>query len=150
METKWAEQSSLSLVLNGRLFNPQSVKVGDEIDGFRVKEVWLGDHGEKKVAFEGTFTIEGQLTSNFFDNKAYSGEEGLKLLDSKALPDLVIVDLKMPGIKGKEVIQAVRQNPNFDDVPVMILTCSVKNDNDFPSEDSYQDHITKPFNIEEV
>ncbi len=81
--------------------------------------------------------------------KAYSGEEGLGLLDSKALPDLVIVDLKMPDIKGKEVIMAIRQNKKFSDVPVMILTGSVMNDNDFPYEDSYQAHVTKPFDIEE-
>jgi CheY-like chemotaxis protein len=100
-------------------------------------------------------TIVFFLSDLFLDEgydilKAYSGEEGLKLLDSKALPDLVIVDLKMPGINGKDVIQAIRQNPKFNDVPVMILTGSVKNDNDYPGEGSYQALVTKPFDIEEV
>ncbi len=97
------------------------------------------------------FFLGELLSDQGYDTlQAHSGEEGLRLLDSKALPDMIIVDLKMPGVNGKEVIQQIRQNPIFNEVPVMIVTGSVKNDYDYPGEDSYQALVTKPFNLEEV
>lgn len=77
--------------------------------------------------------------------KAYSGEEGLRLFNSKTPPDLVITDLKMPGISGKAVIQAIRENPK--EIPIIIVTGCVMN-GDFPEEGSYQAIFYKPFDIE--
>ena len=78
--------------------------------------------------------------------KAYSGEEGLRLFNSKTPPDLVITDLKMPGISGKAVIQAIRENPK--EIPIIIVTGCVMN-GDFPEEGSYQAIFYKPFDLEE-
>jgi DNA-binding response OmpR family regulator len=81
---------------------------------------------------------------------ASSGEEGLIKLNSEHPPDLVMVDLKMPGISGKMVIQKMRENFMFHEIPVIIITGSEKNDVDFPPDGSYQDVIYKPFRLEEV
>jgi DNA-binding response OmpR family regulator len=81
---------------------------------------------------------------------ASSGYEGLTKLNSEPPPNLVMVDLKMPGISGKIVIQKMRENPLFCEIPVIIITGSEKNDLDFPPDETYQDIIFKPFRLEEV
>jgi CheY-like chemotaxis protein len=81
---------------------------------------------------------------------ASGGAAGLGKLASEAPPDLVLVDLKMPGTSGKEVIQKMRQNPRFCETPVFIVTGSEKNDIDFPPDGTYQALIDKPFRLEEV
>ena len=51
---------------------------------------------------------------------AHRGETGLELVDTEA-PDLVLLDLSMPGMHGFEVLEQIRL---FSDVPVIILTAA--------------------------
>ncbi len=81
---------------------------------------------------------------------AYGGEEGLARLNNDPPPDLILLDLKMPGTSGKMVMQKLRQNPLFQKIPVIIVTGSEKNDVDFPPDGTYQAIIYKPFTPEEV
>ncbi len=81
--------------------------------------------------------------------KAHSGEEGLRLLDREAPPDLVITDLKLPGVSGQEVIRKIRQDPVFDKVPIIIMSGSVFQEVYYPNKSSYQALVAKPFDIEE-
>ncbi len=81
---------------------------------------------------------------------ASDGEEGLSKLNSEPPPDLIMVDLKMPVLGGREVIAKLRQNPLFCEIPVFIVTGSAKNDTDFPPDGTYQAIIGKPFLLEEV
>jgi two-component system, OmpR family, alkaline phosphatase synthesis response regulator PhoP len=81
---------------------------------------------------------------------ATGGQEGLTVLNSGHPPDLVIVDLKMPGTGGKVVVQTMRQNHKLNTLPVIILTGSVPHSADFPPEGSYHAVIYKPFHLEEV
>jgi DNA-binding response OmpR family regulator len=59
------------------------------------------------------------LRTNGFDALiANSGEEGLRLIREKS-PQLVILDLMMPGMDGWQVCKAVR---NFSNIPILILS----------------------------
>lgn len=40
-------------------------------------------------------------------------------------PDLVLLDLKMPGVDGFEVLRQVKENPNLRSIPIIVLTTSV-------------------------
>ncbi|OHD61612.1 MAG: hypothetical protein A2014_07585 [Spirochaetes bacterium GWF1_49_6] len=53
--------------------------------------------------------------------EAVNGKEGLKFLDSHPI-DLVIVDLNMPEMNGLEFITKVKENPNYADLPIVVLT----------------------------
>lgn len=81
---------------------------------------------------------------------AYSGDEGLELLNRKGPLDLILVDLKMPGTSGKKVVQAIREKPLYKSTPIMVVTGSVKNKTDFPPKDSYQAFVSKPFDLGEI
>ncbi len=56
---------------------------------------------------------------------ASSGEEGLASLRSEAeLPALVLLDLKMPGMDGLDVLRAIRADARLCPVPVIVVTHS--------------------------
>ena len=65
-------------------------------------------------------------------------------------PDLILLDLNLPRMDGREVLTAVRDDPSLTDIPVVILTTS-KAEEDIAA--SYRQHancyISKPVGIEE-
>ena len=52
---------------------------------------------------------------------AHSGYEGLALMHEK-LPDLVLLDLMLPGLHGFEVIEHIRQEPGWRQIPIVIIS----------------------------
>jgi len=52
---------------------------------------------------------------------AYSGEDALDMIDTQR-PDLVILDVKMPGLDGFEVLDRLRRDARFASVPIVMLT----------------------------
>ena len=78
---------------------------------------------------------------------AASGEEGLALLKSH-LPDLVLLDLHLPGLSGLDVCRAVREE---SDVPIIILSVQGDEPTKVRALDlGADDYVTKPFGIEEL
>lgn len=77
---------------------------------------------------------------------AFNGRQALDFVDSKA-PDIMILDLKMPGIDGMEVLRRVRKN--FPDIQVIILT---GHGNDLDEAEARRlgvfDYLKKPVDIE--
>lgn len=52
---------------------------------------------------------------------AYNGEEALQKI-ADAPPDLVVLDVQMPGIDGYEVCRQLRANPLHEELPIIMLT----------------------------
>ena len=79
--------------------------------------------------------------------RAYSGTEALYLL-SQNKPDLVLLDLMLPGISGEAVLEEIRKKGNL---PVIVLTAKDSLDEKVEVLTSgADDYITKPFEIREV
>lgn len=76
---------------------------------------------------------------------ASDGEEGLRLAH-KRRPDLIILDLMLPGMDGMAVCRKVRKNAELRSVPVLMLTARGQ-ENDVVSgfEAGADDYVTKPF-----
>ena len=51
---------------------------------------------------------------------AKDGEEGLKKANER--PDLILLDILLPGINGFEVLRRLKQNSKTKDIPVVVLT----------------------------
>lgn len=65
--------------------------------------------------------IKERLEEEFFVNAAKTGEEGLKLLALNK-PDLVLLDLMLPGISGEQVLKEMKEKAATKDIPVIILS----------------------------
>ncbi|OGL41719.1 MAG: DNA-binding response regulator [Candidatus Schekmanbacteria bacterium RBG_13_48_7] len=76
---------------------------------------------------------------------AASGEDGLKLARINH-PDLIILDLMLPGIDGLSACKLLKNDPKTSDIPVMMLTAKVE-ESDVVSglELGADDYVTKPF-----
>ena len=63
-----------------------------------------------------------KLESNNYDVwVAVNGLEGLKAIE-KSIPELVLLDLKMPVMSGEEFLHKFRKNPKYQNIPVVVLT----------------------------
>jgi DNA-binding response OmpR family regulator len=81
---------------------------------------------------------------------AHSGVEGLKLARRES-PDLIILDILMPGMDGYQVCRELRQDPMLGDVPVLLLTAKGKDEDKIEGfRAGADDYLTKPFNIDEL
>ena len=94
---------------------------------------------------------ESLLKKNGFDTEVCNdGESALEFL-SKNSPDLILLDIIMPGIDGYQFSESIKANPRLKDTPVIFL--SAMNDEDsiikgFKS--GGVDFITKPFRTQEL
>ncbi len=77
---------------------------------------------------------------------ASSGENGLKVAQNQK-PDLILLDVILPGIKGRDVCKKLKKDPETKDIPVVFLT-SKESDDDIQAEKAVgaQEHLTKPVN----
>lgn len=76
---------------------------------------------------------------------APNGEKALKIAYSDAPPDLILLDVMMPGLSGHEVCRRLKANPDRQHIPVIFVTamCSV-DDERLGLEIGAVDYITKP------
>ncbi len=96
-------------------------------------------------------TVERSLRGNEFRVVlANSGIDGLKAARRRH-PDLVILDVLMPGMDGYTVCREMRADPLLKDVPVLFLTAKVKDEDKIAGfMAGGDDYLSKPFNIDEL
>lgn len=82
--------------------------------------------------------------------EAGNGEEGLRLL-KKEKPDLILLDVMMPGLKGWEVCGRIKADERLRNIPVAMFTVRTAEDDIEKSRDcGAEAHINKPFDREEL
>ena len=82
--------------------------------------------------------------------KAYEGYEGLEMA-KKERPNLIILDLMLPGIQGLEICKMIRSNSITATIPIIILTAkSDPLDKILGLEIGADDYMTKPFHVREL
>jgi|AntRauTorckE5430_2_1112549.scaffolds.fasta_scaffold06318_2 DNA-binding response OmpR family regulator len=81
---------------------------------------------------------------------AVNGREGLKMLDEYA-PDIIISDVMMPEMDGLEFLKIVKENPQTEITPVIMITANTVKEVKFIGlEYGANDYITKPFDSREL
>lgn len=77
--------------------------------------------------------------------KARDGEEGLQL-SRQHKPDLIILDLMLPGIDGFRVCEMIRKDKTTSNIPIIMLTARTGDEDMIAGlENGADDYITKPF-----
>ncbi|MCK4667334.1 response regulator [Candidatus Dependentiae bacterium] len=98
-----------------------------------------------------TDMLKMNLTEDGFDVEiAYSAKE-LYLLMKANIPDLILLDIMMPEIDGWEVIETLKDDDKYRDVPIIVISAktSVK-DKDRGLQLGAIEYLTKPFKVENV
>ena len=79
-----------------------------------------------------------------------SGVEGLKAARRRT-PDLVILDIIMPGMDGYTVCREMRSDPLLTEIPILFLTAKIKDEDKIAGfKAGADDYLSKPFNIDEL
>ncbi len=106
---------------------------------------------EKILIIEDEEDIQELIVYNLrkegYDNLkiADSGEDGLKMVPTFA-PDVVLLDLMLPGMDGLSVCRSLKNNPETVQIPIVMLTAkSEETDVIIGLEMGADDYVTKPF-----
>ena len=82
---------------------------------------------------------------------ALNGEKALKLARKDPKPDLILLDIMMPGIDGYEVCTELKKDIETRDIPIIFLTSKTDRESLLKGFDiGAQDYITKPFDVREL
>jgi two-component system phosphate regulon response regulator PhoB len=78
---------------------------------------------------------------------AHDGQEGLRKAQT-LLPDLILLDIMLPGISGTEICREVRAGERTRDIPIIIISArSEETDQVVGFSLGADDYVTKPFNV---
>ncbi len=92
----------------------------------------------------------GLRYEGFQVESASDGEQGVTAAQ-RINPDLIILDVMMPGIDGLEVCRRLRSNPTTTDIPILMLTAKDEvRDRILGLRTGADDYLTKPFDFDEL
>lgn len=81
---------------------------------------------------------------------ANSGRDGIQTA-RRYQPDMLVLDVMMPGISGYQVCREMRNDPMLSETPILFLTAKAEDDDKIEGlMAGADDYMTKPFNMEEL
>ena len=87
---------------------------------------------------------------NYRVAKAFNGTEALKIVEQEP-PDIILLDIMMPGIDGYEVCKRLKNDPKTQFIPIVMVTALQDIEDKIKGiEAGADDFISKPFNKEEL
>jgi len=111
---------------------------------------------KKKILVIDDTELMVKMTTDILTEKGYevvsanNGIDGIKMVASEK-PDLVLLDVVMPGIDGFEVCKLLRKDESNNLMPIIMLTAQGNEDDKLKGlELGADDYITKPFNPREL
>lgn len=105
------------------------------------------------------------LVEEVFDEQGASGnlrsvEDGVQALDylhrraefaDATRPDLILLDLNLPRVNGREVLERIKSDPDLASIPVIVLTTSAAEEDVLRSYSAHASaYVTKPLNWDEL
>lgn len=111
-------------------------------------EILLVEDSEGDILLTKKALERGKINNNLYI--ARDGEEAIQYLkDSKnTRPDLILLDLNLPRIDGREVLKMIKSTDSIKRIPVIILTTSDSEKDILDTYDSYANgYIVKPVDM---
>ena len=97
---------------------------------------------------------DGKLRNNV--RHVEEGEEAMAILRREGQeaasprPDLILLDLNLPGMDGREVLQEIKEDPNLKRIPVVVMTTSRAERDILQAYNLHANcYVTKPVDIEQ-
>ncbi len=124
---------------------PSTMKTGDNPQATQATIMVVDDNPEMLVFLEQMLTRNGNRVVTFT-----SGAMALKLAGESA-PDLILLDVMMPGMDGYQICEQFKQNPRLREIPVLFMSNIGTTDAKLKAfQAGGVDYITKPFHYEEI
>jgi DNA-binding response OmpR family regulator len=94
--------------------------------------------------------IKEALSEHYDLRTASTGEEALEIAP-EFIPDLIVLDIMMPGIDGYEVCQRLREDLDFKSTPIIMVTAKMESEAMTEGmKTGADDYIIKPFEVEDL
>jgi twitching motility two-component system response regulator PilH len=99
---------------------------------------------------EQMFLMELLQSNGYSARTADNAEEAFKRL-AEETPDLILMDVVMPGQNGFQLTRAINRTPEYSEIPIFICTSkSLETDRVWGMRQGARDYITKPVNATEL
>ncbi len=108
----------------------------------------------KKVLIADDKATSRELVRTVLEKEGYSvveAADGIEALENarSAEPDMIILDLQMPGLDGFSVLEELRKDERFHDTPIMALTASaMQGDRERALTIGFTGYVTKPIRLQ--
>ena len=119
------------------------------METFRMIDILLVEDNPGDVRLTQEVLKEGKIRNTL--NVVMDGEEALDYLRKKGkfasspTPDIILLDLNLPKIDGREVLEEIKQDPDLKRIPVIVLTTSDAQADILKMYDNHANcYITKP------
>ena len=108
------------------------------------KKILIIDDDKKFISL---VKVTTQLISNYTFITASSGKKGIRAA-LKETPDLILLDVMMPGMDGFEVLKRLKKSEETQYIPVIMLTAKNEDESKVKAAGLYcEDYIVKPVEI---
>jgi two-component system cell cycle response regulator DivK len=82
--------------------------------------------------------------------EAVTGEEGVAAAETHR-PDLILMDIQLPGLDGYEATRQIKANPDLQHIPIIVVTSYALSGDDAKAfEAGCDDYVSKPFSPREL
>ena len=82
--------------------------------------------------------------------EAVTGEEGVAAAETHR-PDLILMDIQLPGLDGYEATRQIKANPDLHHIPIIVVTSYALSGDDVKAfEAGCDDYVSKPFSPREL
>ena len=95
------------------------------------------------------YAIKEVFFTEYDIKTAENGNKCFKCLKSE-IPDLIILDIMMPGINGWDVINRLKESKNWKEIPIIIMTARCDENTKYAGRFFANDFLEKPFTIDDL
>ena len=82
--------------------------------------------------------------------EAVTGEEGVATAETQR-PDLILMDIQLPGLDGYEATRQIKANPDLEHIPIIVVTSYALSGDDVKAfEAGCNAYVSKPFSPREL
>lgn len=82
--------------------------------------------------------------------EALDGGRALELLQRLPPPEIILMDLNLPVVNGRVILERISANPVLQNIPVIVLSGSVPSPDNLPPGGGYSAFLGKPFDLTEL